>query len=138
MTTKQVNVVYETYDYSAFKTIDGNRSVNAVHVKRLKDSFNKGYLLSPILINKKFEIIDGQHRYFAAKSLGLPVRYIMVLDYGLREVQMLNENSKNWGKEQYLDSYCEIGHTAYVRFKEFMLHFPELGMAACEILLVLF
>lgn len=132
---KTVNQVIETNDYSIFRTLDGNRHVNKVHVKRLKESFQDSYLLSPIIVNQRFEIIDGQHRYEAAKQIGLPINYILVQNYGLKEVQLLNTNMKNWKKEDYLNAYCDLKYPEYLKFRNFLRRFPELGMAACETLL---
>lgn len=132
---KTVNQVLETNDYSLFKTLDGNRHVNKLHVKRLKESFQEAYLLSPILVNQRCEIIDGQHRFEAAKQIGLPINYIMVQNYGLREVQLLNTNMKNWKKEDYLTAYCDLKYPEYLKFRNFMRRFPELGLLNCEALL---
>lgn len=132
---KVVNQVNQTNDYSMFKTLEGNRYVNKLHVKRLKESFRESYLLSPILINQRNEIIDGQHRFEAAKSLGLPINYIICNDYGLKEVQLLNTNMKNWKKEDYLNAYCDLGYPEYLKFRNFMRRFPEFGIASCETIL---
>jgi len=130
-----VNQVRKTNDYSLFKPLVGNRVVNKLHVKRLKNSFEKTYLLNPIIVNDKFEIIDGQHRFQSAKELGKPVNFIVAPGYGLREVQILNENMKNWRKEDYLNAYCDLGHPEYLRFREFMNQFPDFGIVNCEALL---
>lgn len=132
---KVVNQVNQTNDYSMFKTLEGNRHVNKLHVNRLKESFKTAYLLSPILINQKNEIIDGQHRFEAAKSMGLPVNYIICNDYGLKEVQILNTNMKNWRKEDYLNAYCDLKHPEYLKFRNFMRRFNEFGIAATEAML---
>jgi hypothetical protein len=132
---KVVNQVIETNDYKIFKTLVGNRSVNTLHVKRLKDSFRKAYLLSPIIVNRKLEIIDGQHRFLAAQELGLPINYIVANNYGLEEVQLLNTNMKNWKKEDYLNAYCDLKHPEYLKFRKFMDLFPDLGMMCCEAIL---
>lgn len=78
----------------------------------------KEYLICPIIVNEKMEIIDGQHRVEAAKHLNLPVYYI-ITDGGLRQVQMLNANSKNWTIEDYINSYCDTGSESYKIYKEF-------------------
>jgi len=132
---KVVNQVNETNDYSMFKTLEGNRHVNKLHVKRLKESFQKSYLLSPIIVNEKFEIIDGQHRFEAAKQIGVPVNFLVAPNYGLKEVQMLNENMKNWKKEDYLNAYCDLKYPEYLRFRNFMRRFSDFGIAVCETLL---
>ena len=133
---KVVNYVYSTNDYEMFKTLDGNRTVNKLQVSRLKESFKKAYLLSPILINQQNQIIDGQHRFEAAKALGLPVNYIICNDYGLKEIQILNANMKNWSKEDYLHSYCDLKKPEYLKFRNFMRRFNEFGIATCEIMLI--
>ena len=130
-----VNQVRKTNDYSLFKPLVGNRVVNKLHVKRLKDSFEKTYLLNPIIVNDKYEIIDGQHRFQSARELGKPVNFIVAPGYGLREVQVLNENMKNWRKEDYLNAYCDLGHPEYLRFKGFMELFPDFSISICEALL---
>lgn len=130
-----VNQVNSTNDYLKFKTLKGNRNVNKLHVRRLKESFKEAYLLSPIIVNQNFEIIDGQHRFEAAKSMELPINFIICNNYDLKEVQLLNTNMKNWKKEDYLNAYCDLGYPAYLKFRDFMKMFPELGMAACETIL---
>ncbi|MFW6242836.1 MAG: ParB N-terminal domain-containing protein [bacterium] len=124
--------IFKSYDYSQFKSLKGNRDINYLHIKRLKESFKKEYLLSPININEKFEIIDGQHRFEAAKELGLPIYYYITNNYGLKEVQILNTNMKNWKKEDYLNAYCDLKYPEYIKFKEFMDKYPDFSISSCE------
>lgn len=67
LTGKQIMAVFTTKDYSKFKHLEGNRNIVKPHLKRLKASMEKNYLFSPILINEKHEIIDGQHRFEVCK-----------------------------------------------------------------------
>ena len=127
--------MHQTNDYAIFKTLEGNRHVNKLHVRRLRNSFQRKYLMSPIIVNEKYEIIDGQHRFEAAKEAGVALNFIVVTGYGLLEVQALNENMKNWKKEDYLSSFCDLGHPEYQKFRDFMMRFPDFGMAACETIL---
>lgn len=131
---KVVNQVIETNDYALFSAVVGNRAINALHVKRLKDSFREEYLLSPIIVNQDYQVIDGQHRFEAAKELGLPIRFVLCNDYGLKEVQMLNANTHNWNKQDYLKAYCDLGYPEYLKFRDFMKRFPDLGLANCEVI----
>lgn len=131
-----VNQVHETNDYSMFRTLEGNRQVNKLHVKRLKDSFQKAYLLSPIIVNDKFEIIDGQHRFEAAKQSGFPINFLIAPKYGLKEVQALNANMKNWSKVDYLNAYCDLNHPEYLKFRQFMNRYTDFGIAVCQTLLM--
>jgi hypothetical protein len=127
-----VFMVYVTKNYDQFIVMDDNRSVNLLHVKRLVESFNEKHLVCPLIVNERFEIIDGQHRLRASRETGMPVYYIVVPGYGIKEVQRLNANQKNWTKIDFLEMYSTQGKKAYVDFKEFMEHFPELTFQACE------
>jgi hypothetical protein len=127
-----VNQVQRTNDYSKFKNLLGNRNVNMLHLQRLINSMKKEYLFSPILVNEKYEIIDGQHRYNAAKTLKLPINFIIIKDYGLKEVQTLNTNNKNWNKKDYLEAYCDLGNENYIKMKKFMSMFPDFSLSVCE------
>lgn len=131
-----VNQVQRTNDYSKFKNLLGNRNVNMLHLQRLINSMKKEYLFSPILVNEKYEIIDGQHRYNAAKTLKLPINFIIIKDYGLREVQTLNTNTKNWNKKDYLEAYCDLGNENYIKLKKFMGMFPDFSLSVCESLVL--
>ena len=132
---KIINQVYETYDYSIFKQLTGNRSYNMPNIRRLKDSFAKKQIENPIIVNENFEVIDGQHRLKTCTELGLPVHFIICNNLGLQEVQMLNSNMSNWKREDYLNSYCNMGLEPYLQFRDFMEDYPDFGIAACEALL---
>jgi hypothetical protein len=132
---KYSNQVQTTLDYLKFKTLIGNRKPNDLHLKRLTNSFKQRYLFSPILVNEKMQIIDGQHRFLAAKELSLPINYLVVEGYGLEEVQILNTNSANWKKEDYLKAYCDLGMEPYLQMRQFMLDFPDFGVAIVEMIL---
>lgn len=132
---KTVNQINSTSDYSIFSHLEGNREVDKLHVERLKTSFKNNYLMSPIIVNQKHQIIDGQHRFNAAVALNLPINYIVVNGYGLTEVQILNSNTKNWKKEDYLNAYCDLEYTEYIKMKQFMTDFPDFGILVSEQLL---
>ena len=133
--TMVINHVLQTNDYSLFKHIAGNRVINKLHLSRLKQSFQKEYLLSPIIVNQHMEIIDGQHRFEAAKDLGLPIRYFICNDYGLTQVQILNANTSNWKKIDYLNAYCDLGKEQYLLLRKFMQSYPDFSLPICETLL---
>jgi hypothetical protein len=115
--------INETTDYSRFKFLHGNRNVNKNHVQRLKNSMTKNYLHTVITVNQNYEVIDGQHRLTACSELGLPVKYVMLKNYGLKEVQTLNAMTSNWTTGQYLDSYCTKGYQDYIDYKRFKLKY---------------
>jgi len=122
-TTKSVGSVvqnvYVSSDYDLFKTIDGNRNLNVLHVERLKRSMDDDYLVSPIVVNENYEIIDGQHRFEAAKELGNPIYFIVCPGYGLPEVQRLNLVFRAWTVDDFLDGYVNLGKTDYINVRVF-------------------
>ena len=121
MNTNQVKVnkVYKTNDYSLFAKLDGNRDTNKAHLSRLKKSIKEESLCVPIIVNDKYQIIDGQHRFECWKSLFLPVYYIVVKGYGLKQVQRLNTNTMNWKLIDYAKSYCDLGNKNYCDYIKF-------------------
>jgi hypothetical protein len=116
---KYSNQVHTTTDYFLFKPIDGNRNKNVLHLLRLKKSMQSNYLFTVIIVNENYEIIDGQHRFECVKELQLPLHYIICKGYGLREVQILNQNSKTWNADDYLTGYCNLGNKNYLQYKIF-------------------
>lgn len=112
--------VHTTKDYFMFKPIDGNRNKNLLHINRLKKSMAENYLFTIIIVNEKYEIIDGQHRFHVIEELKLPLHYIVCKGYGLKEVHILNQNSKNWTTSDYLEGYCNLNFPQYVEFKRFI------------------
>lgn len=109
----------QTKNHSLFKSLLGNRRINLLHVNRIKKSMQEQYLFSPITVNEKFQVIDGQHRLEAIKSLGLVVYYHVCNGYGLPEVQRLNANSSTWKSDDYMEGYCELGYEDYLTYREF-------------------
>ena len=112
--------VKESRNYEMFRSIDGNRPMNTLHLNRLKKSMEQDYLVSPIIVNEKFQIIDGQHRVKIASDLGLPIRYIQIDGYGLDEVHRLNQNSKNWTNQEFVDGYAGMGYKDYQYLLDFV------------------
>ena len=114
-----IDFVYETSDYSKFKILHGNRVINVLHLTNLKESLNKTLLKAIIYVNEKFEIIDGAHRFHALMDMKKPIHYIICENYGLKEVQIYNQNSKNWTMDDFLDSHVKLELKEYIAFKEF-------------------
>ena len=129
---EKVNTVFRTNEYGKFRKLDGNRSVTDGRVAKIRKSIETvGYIQSPLVVNEKFEVIDGQGRLEALKQLGLPVDYIIVTGAGLQECIALNINLKNWTLMDYVDSYAFTGNTSYQYLKNLHSEFHkwfELGI----------
>lgn len=132
--TKTINQVFTTDEYHNFKTLSGNRNLNRLHLQRLEKSILANPLFTTIMVNEKFEIIDGQHRFDIIKKHKLPLNYIICEGYGLNEVHVLNANQKKFDAIDYLDGYVKQGLPEYIKFKNFMDKF-DLKIMVCISLL---
>lgn len=118
---KSKNKICVTRNYSKFKRLDGNRGVNLARVQKIMKSIKSvGYISQPIIVNDRFEIIDGQGRLEALKRLGMPVEYIVESGKGIDECVYMNATSTNWSLRDYIDSYAERGNESYVRLHDLM------------------
>lgn len=119
----------ETYDYDMFKCLIGNREV----VERRKNKIiasvkSVGQLPIPILVNEKYEVVDGQGRLEAWKELGLPVLFLIQKGIGLKECQAINQNQEKWRSLDYIKStatFCPI----YKHLLEFYDEFPDFNLS---------
>lgn len=116
-----IAMLYITYEYDDFKEYTGNRPVDPLHLARLLKSFAKKHLIVPVIVNEKFEVIDGQHRIEAARVLNKPVYYIINQGYGSEEMQMLNLNNKTWGPKEFGNYYRKKGLKPYKIYNEFII-----------------
>lgn len=115
--------IRKTNNYDLFKTIKGNRIINEKNYRKLLNSIKEEQLIIPILCNENFEIIDGQHRYFAAATLGLPVYYYVVPGYNIQQVKKANLVGLNWNITDYMKMHIELGNEHYKEFDELRRQF---------------
>ena len=108
----------KTRNYGKFSFLGLNRKLNRRCINALKNSIAKnGYIGSPILVNERFEILDGQHRFVALKEAGMEIPY-QVINTDYDAIIDLNTTQHNWSVEDYINFYCEKDHNQhYVRLK---------------------
>jgi len=106
-----------TFDYSAFDFFDSNRV--PTHWEKVAESIQERNLskFNPIMVVERgnhYAIIDGQNRYMACKSLGLPIYFIDASD-SMKEhdMAMLNSNQKNWSIGDFVRHYAAMGYPVY-------------------------
>ena len=115
----EVNKIYKTDNYGMFKRLEGNRAVSSIRKKRLNDSFDKvGQIPSPIVVNEKMEIIDGQGRFEVSKDRNLPIYFTVIKGIGDRECICMNTGTMNWSMRNYVDFYAEKGLEDYKVLQE--------------------
>ena len=118
--------IFVTKDYSLFKTLDGNRTLNKKNISKLTKSISQdGLLVIPIICSYdetdgKYFVIDGQHRLQVCEQLGKEVYFIVENTYGIREVMIANATSSNWTKSDFLNMHLSSNKDNYVKFQEIM------------------
>lgn len=101
MTTIKIE---KTLDFGKFKKMDLNRTIMKVHVNNLKESIiNNPNLteISPIVVNRSMEVVDGQHRLEAHRQLEkegfkYPIHYIIREGFDVDVAKQINSVNKPW------------------------------------------
>jgi len=113
----------KTKNYSKFVFSKENREIKTKTVLAIKDSMTKfGFIPGrPVLITKDWLIVDGQHRFLAAKDLGIEVEFEVLDGDHIDKMIHLNSTQSNWTLEDYVNSYAYQNIDCYrklLRFKE--------------------
>ena len=135
--TKINSDVMKSSDYEKFSILEQNRVVNDKHVNELVVSIQNSGQLTPIIINEKFEIIDGQHRFDACKILKIPVMYLISYKTSINEVILMNNTQKSWKLHDYLRCFSDKkwdNHEIYQKVDKFMRE-HDLKLTTCIVLL---
>lgn len=123
--------IYSTMDYSKFKRLEGNRSVNNNRKAKVRRSIEQnGYIQSPACVNEKFEVIDGQCRIDVLTEKGMPIEYYIVPGAGIKECVAMNIYGTKWTLMDYISSYAEQGNENYIRFLNLLTVFKGCTMSA--------
>lgn len=128
----------------------GNRSIIKANKARIERSMRRNGILGTILAvntdifgeGKHWYIIDGQHRYMAAKSLNrleeLKVDFLKTEITSLQAlvnlVAELNNSSRGWEILDYVNIYTAIGNEEYKKLKDYSICFSIHPSAALYLL----
>lgn len=107
---------------------NGNRALNLRHLNKIKGQFIENLdMIPPITVNARTNnVLDGQHRLKAFLSLVddqmLPEDSrikVMFVDIPADEekdaIIEANTNSKNWGIDDYINTYTKAGYSDYAK-----------------------
>ena len=123
--------IFTTNEYFLFKEQEGNRSLSKSNIKKLKDKISVNNMLKyhPILVNHKMEVIDGQHRLYVARELGLSVSVINIGDQDLSETISINTSGESWTSKDFLESYSSRGIVPYSKIKAFVEEYEFMSLS---------
>jgi len=106
-----------------------NRPILESHVKNLaKSMLINGYWEGkPIQVNEKLEILDGHHRYLAAKKLQIPYYYVIEKFKGkdIDAMIQLNLTARVLNGSAYSEMYAKSGNNNYIELVS-LLHKKKL------------
>jgi hypothetical protein len=102
-----------TKDYGRFKVLRANRIINDNHVRKLKKSMGEKQIPVPIVVNEKYEVIDGQHRKKALEQMEAWIPYIVIEGLSLPDTIRLNHDQANWKLLDYVYAFVERGNKDY-------------------------
>lgn len=115
--------ILHTKNYEMFNKMDGNRHLDRYHLKKLKAAIESDNQLNvhPIIVNKDFHVIDGQHRLQAARDLNLEIYYIRSETVTDLHVIGGNVNQKSFEVENYIDYFAiKEKKAAYIQLKDML------------------
>lgn len=115
-------IVEHTRDYSVFQKAKCNRKLHQNTLRKLEKSIKEKNLLAskPILVDRHFNVIDGQHRLEIAEKLGIPIAYQIDETCDIYDMVRLN-TQKSWDMNDYLNYYCEAEKKSeYIKLRDFV------------------
>lgn len=112
-----------TRDYSLFTISADNRQVNVEKRRHLRNNMAKhgwlpAYPMHCIRTVKGLEVRDGQHRFFIARELGLPVWFVVSNDKA--DVAEINCAQKPWNSNDYAHRFAKRGNKHYSHLLRFV------------------
>lgn len=129
--------ILKTTDYGMFKKHRLNREVIKSHVKKIKTALEQENRLDlhPIIINKEYEIISGQHRFEAAKELGLPIFYIKDDKVSDDQILAANMYQRRTSTADVIEFYAKRGDKPdYILLQKYLRRLGLSGKGAIALL----
>jgi len=128
---RKVNDIFQSSNYSLFKFHKENRELKPNKVRSLVRAMTKdGFLNQPIKINEDGTIIDGQHRFEAARTVGVPILYFIDRS-GMNlydNMAKTNTHSNPWMKKDHIHGLAKKGLQSYRNLYNFMNEYPQFSV----------
>ena len=120
----KIGEVYVTDDYDLFKIKKENREINYNKVKSLMKLIEKDKRqIQPIIVNAKYEIFDGQHRFEALKNLKMPIKYFVDAELKDEDIITINNTQSSWRLVDYVHVYSEGDKKSFMLLEQLMDRF---------------
>lgn len=109
---RQYLEVIWTNDYDKFQFYEKNREIDYNHCeKKIQESLLlHGWLKAfPMIVDKDYQIRDGQHRFIAARKLGIDIPVVFVDKFDDEDMFGINNASKRWTYKDFLHYHKQKG-----------------------------
>jgi len=117
-----IQEILKTYDYELFDIMNTNREINWKKVNDIVNNFDdKISKATPIIVNDKYEIIDGQHRYHVCEQLGKPIYFMKFNGLDVTHSIEMNKRKSDWIAMDFIQSFAKRGYREY----QYLLNFME-------------
>lgn len=116
--------ILKTKDYDKFKSHLKNRRIDFGKVSKLQSAIEQNNLLHlfPIIVDPEYFILDGQHRFEAAKHAGEELYYVISENgYGIQHVAQSNSFQSHWKLDDYILYYSASGLEPYKKLQHLSL-----------------
>ena len=110
---KIIGQIFEEENYDTFHRLNDNRDVLSARLSKLITSISERWILNPIIVNEKMEIIDGQGRFEALKRLNKPIPYIISPGATSEDCRRMNKYNNRWSVLDFANSWSKAGKIAY-------------------------
>jgi len=116
--TLEFDKVHTTFEYSKFTYLSYNREINENHVKQLMADIEVNGLMLPITVDRKLNVIDGQHRFEACRLLGRPLKFHIIETDPDVALTTLNNVRRSWKMSNWIDYWAGKGRSDYGFIRE--------------------
>lgn len=137
--TEKTPVIQKTYDYTKFHFIVGNRGpLSKTKIKAIANSIleDDQTPFRPILVDKTFGVVDGQHTIKALEEIGYPVYFVQNGNVTKRTMALLNAYTTKWSTLDWLNYYIISGQKEYIQVKAFMVKYALSVSQAINVLVL--
>lgn len=83
---------------------------------------------------KSWRSLTGSTGLKQPRRKHLPVYFIIVPGWGIREVTILNMNSRNWTIQDFMETHAKAGNPHYVQFRDFF-NAHVFDLTSCQLIL---
>lgn len=120
--------IYCADDLDKFIVHPSCRPVKGNNTQRLVEYIQRRNLLQffPIIVDRDMVVYDGQRRLLAAKTLNIPIYYIVANRISMLMMAKAGGRKESWSLADYLKHYCEVGIADYIYIREFSASHPWL------------